>query len=163
MYDGRSHFVGATNPFEDPFGQGILVAQSTGNPSLQCTGTKICSGNARILGGNPSHIGLPGGFGPKVIINKDSVAIDPAQFGDKGTVRPHLGDISGSANGQQIFDNVGEVIGGKSPIPGMNVRDALKQLNPNTLILELPGGTDMGTVPVDLTVPCSMACPAGTK
>ena len=123
----------------------------------------VCEGDARILKGNAGHIGETGGFGEQIVINDRSVAIDPVQFGGKAKVRPHLEDISGYVDGQLIFDNVAEVIGGRSPIPGINVRDALKRMNPDTLILELPGGkNDLGVVPIVLTVPCTLSCPSGT-
>ncbi len=135
----------------------------------------ICVGNARILQGNAKHISTDqktryGAFGEKVKITTSSVAIDPVQFGGrdvhegKKIVRPHLGDISGYVDGKLIFDNVADVIGGKTPIPGMNVRDALRHLNPDTLILELPGAKeDLGIVPIELSVPCALNCPFGTK
>ena len=126
--------------------------------------TCVCVGNARILLGNANHIGKDGGFGEEAVIDEGSVAIDPAQFGGKGKVRPHLKDISGYVDGEAIFDNVADVVGGDSPISDMNVREALKLLNPNTLILELPGGEeDMGVVPIELRVPCALSCPSGTE
>jgi len=96
--------------------------------------------------------------------------LDPVQFGGKDVhegkdiVWPHLGDISGYVDGELIFDNVADVIGGKTPIPGMNVRDALRHLNPDTLILELPAGKeDLGVVPIRLSLPCTLNCPSGTE
>ena len=43
-----------------------------------------------------------------------------------------------------------------------NVRDALRQMNPGMLIIELPGQQDMGHIGVVITVPDGMACPGGT-
>ncbi len=139
------------------------------------TGVCTCVGNARILEGNSDHIStaqepVHGGFGPRVLVTESSVAIDPVQFGGadvhegKRIVRPYLGKISGYVDGQLIFDNVADVIGGDTPIPGMNVRDAMRHLHPDTLILELPGGDeDLGIVPIKLSIPCALNCPSGTE
>jgi len=35
----------------------------------------------------------------------------------------------------------------------MNVRDALRQLNPGKLIVELPTGDDLGTIDLSLKLP----------
>jgi len=70
--------------------------------------------------------------------------------------------ISGSMKGEVVFTNVADVIGGTSPIPDLNVRDALKALNPRKLIIELPGGEDMGTVPIEVCIPAEISCPEGT-
>jgi hypothetical protein len=73
---------------------------------------------------------------------------------------PFLGGISGtSAAGAPIFNGVTDVIGGRSPIPGMNVRDAIQVLNPNTLIIELPNGTDLGTIDMIINTPTGVPCP----
>jgi len=63
-------------------------------------------------------------------------------------LRPNLAGISGTftdANGNVVggFSGISDVIGGTSPIAGMNVRDALRQLNPGTLIVELVTGRDL--------------------
>lgn len=63
-----------------------------------------------------------------------------------------------------MFSGVSDVIGGESPISGMNVRDALRQLNPVTLIIELPSADrDLGTIPIELIVPDGVSCPEGTS
>ena len=123
-----------------------------------------CEGKARVLQGNRSHLGVTGGFGEKVFINSCSAAVDPYQWGGKEKLRPYLLEISGEVDGKIIFDNVAEVIGGKSPISGMNVRPALRALNPGSLILEIPSvAVDLGTVDIILTIPCELGCPEGTK
>ena len=108
--------------------------------------------------GNPRHIGKQGGFSP-VKVSRSGAAIDTAQWGgDKGKLRPHLENISGKVDGKIIFDNVSEVIGPKS------AREKLKKLNPNTLLIELPGGVkDLGVVDITLTIPDCLSCPEGTK
>ena len=130
---------------------------------LDCT----CNGQARVLQGNSRLIGRSGGFStPRsaVSVTADSAAVIPAQFGGKGALRPHIGEISATTNGQPLFNGVTDVIGGASPIPGLNVRDALRELNPNVLIIELPGAErDLGTIPIELTVPDGVNCPEGTS
>jgi hypothetical protein len=44
----------------------------------------------------------------------------------------------------------------------MNVRDALMQLNPGALILELVTGDDLGVLDVTLEVPDDQPCPEGS-
>jgi RHS repeat-associated protein len=126
---------------------------------------KKCVGKARVLLGNIRHIGISGAFGKEVIINSCSAAIITSQWcSDKGKLRPFLNQISGKTGVDELFNNIAEVIGGDSPIDGMNVRDALRKLNPNTLIIELPGGEkDLGTVDIEISLPSEMPCPEGTK
>jgi hypothetical protein len=134
-------------------------------------GLKVCKGKARVLKGNKNLIGKNGGFsGNKAIpVTPGSAAVDPAQWGGKGALRPNLDNISGvftDDSGNQVgeFNGVSDVIGGESPIPGTNVRDALKQLNPGKLIVELPSAKkDLGTVNATITVPDGCPCPEGTK
>jgi len=124
---------------------------------------QICSGYCRILGGNPNTIGSQGGF-PGVAVSSGSAAVIPSQWAtSKGALTPYIGNISATVGGKELFVGITDVIGGKSPIPGMNVRDALEYLNPGNLIIELPGGQDMGTLPIEVKVPNGMSCPAGTK
>ncbi|MDA2924149.1 hypothetical protein MYX65_05750 [Acidobacteria bacterium AH-259-L09] len=96
-----------------------------------------------------------------------SIAIDPAQFGGKGAVRPFLNQISGVVGEERIpFSGVTDVIGGPSPIPAMNVRDALKAIfgkDGPVLLIELVTGPDLGVTTVELTVPAVLPCPEGTK
>ncbi|MGH8549080.1 MAG: RHS repeat-associated core domain-containing protein, partial [Methylococcales bacterium] len=126
---------------------------------------KICAGLARILQGNPSTIGQQGGF-PGLTVAAGSAAVIPQQFGfaRASGLKPFAGQISGTiGGGAASFSGVTDVIGGKSPIPGTPVRDALQQLNPGTLIIELPSGTkDLGTTSIELTVPDALPCPTGT-
>ncbi len=118
---------------------------------------------ARILQGNPATIGKIGGF-PGQPVTAGGAAVIPDQWGGKARLRPNLGDISGQfqgAGGQAVtFDGVSDVIGGKSPVPGMNVRDALQQRYPGDLIIELPGAPkDYGTMTGSVRVPAGMICP----
>jgi RHS repeat-associated protein len=143
------------NPIKwiDPIGLEIQMAS--------CHGNKKCVGTARVLQGNPDLIGRQGGF-PGVTVAAGSAAVIPSQWGGKSSLRGNTGSISGTA-GDTSFNGVTDVIGGQSPIPGTNVRDALQTLNPGDLILELPSASnDLGTVPVTLTIPASLPCPAGT-
>lgn len=65
--------------------------------------------------------------------------------------------------GFAYFSGVTDVIGGRSPIPGMGVRDALQALNPNRLIVEIPGADDQGQALALVYVPIELQCPTGTK
>lgn len=49
-------------------------------------------------------------------------------------MQPYADQFSATAYGMQVFNGATDVIGGKSPIPGMNVRDALQITFPDTLI-----------------------------
>jgi len=152
----------------DSFGFG-LGGGGGGNPGQQPKANQPgpqpqqCVGRARVLGGNPRSVGRQGGF-PGVRVAAGSAAIIPQQFGGlpKSSLAPYLGQISGSVGGRVIFAGVTDVIGGTSPIPGMNVRDALQLLNPGTFIVELVTGTDLGVVNISLSVPEPLSCPTGT-
>lgn len=126
-----------------------------------------CKGTARVLQGNASTIGKPGGFSTPnnpVDVAPGTAAVIPAQFvGGKSWLKSNRGAISGSSNGVALFSGVTEVIGGTSPIPGMNVRDALMQIYPGDLIVELPSAQkDIGVVPITLDLPDGSTCPQGT-
>ena len=126
-----------------------------------------CTGTARVLQGNASTVGKPGGFSTpnnSVDVVSGSAAVIPSQFsGGMSWLRSNREAISGSSNGVTLFSGVTEVIGGTSPIPGMNVRDALMQIYPGDLILELPSSPkDMGVVPITLNLPDGSTCPQGT-
>ena len=126
---------------------------------------QTCVGVARVLRGNPALVGRQGAF-PGVRVRAGTAAIVPAQFGlANRQLRPHISNISGTvAGGTVSFSAVTDVIGGRSPIPGMNVRDALQQLNPNTFIIELVSiNRDLGVVDVELSVPVGVSCPTGTR
>ncbi len=125
-------------------------------------GTKTCVGKARVLKGNAKTIGKQGAF-PGTTIASDSAAVIPSQFGlTKGQLTPYLNQITGSTSNGLSINGIADVIGGKSPIPGVPVRDALQQLFPGILILELPGANeDPGIVNVTLTIPDALKCPVG--
>jgi RHS repeat-associated protein len=127
-------------------------------------GDHPCFGWARVLQGNSRNIGSNGAFGTPV--QRNTGAIAPEQFGypngpamQSAGIDP--GQITGAA-GPYNF-TVGDVIGGRSPIPGMNVRAALRALNPGLFILELPGlSHDPGILPLLLWLPDGVPCPEGT-
>lgn len=131
-------------------------------------GTKICFGFARVLKGNSAFLNKPTyGAYPNVPITTNSAAAIPQQFGFSSSAEfaPYVDQISGSLgiDASIPISNISDTIGGKSPIPGMNVRDALQSLYPGLLILELPGAKhDLGIIPVSLTVPSGVPCPTGT-
>jgi len=82
----------------------------------------------------------------------------------KSELSPYLNQISGRIEGGGGFQGISDVIGGKSPIPGMNVRDALQVMYPNTTLIELPSAAvDLGTRGITLSVPYQVPCPAGTR
>jgi RHS repeat-associated protein len=122
-----------------------------------------CEGQARVLEGNTDLIGKEGAF-KDVPVTKDSAAIIPEQFGlNKSDLKPYADQIKGSVDGKDLFNGVTDVIGGKSPIPNVNVRTALQTLNPGSFIVEVVGSRDLGTVNINLTVPANLNCPTGTK
>jgi hypothetical protein len=136
-----------------------------------------------VIAGNPDKVGKQGGV-PGRVVAPNSAAANPRQFGFargsgfanlpiSGTTGaplegPVVGLIfndvsSGAANGlQQSFSGITDVNGGKSPIAGMNVRDAMAKLFPQTLLLELVNGQDQGVTSVILTLPIGQPCPTGT-
>jgi hypothetical protein len=129
------------------------------HPPLQ-----ICTGVGRGLSGNMALSGDQGGI-PGQTVEPGTAAVIPQQFGMTSGVglAPYAPFISG-AIGSAKFSGVTDVMGGKSPIPGMNVRAALQQLFPGQLLLEIPGAADQGSnATVDMTVPLPMGCPTGTS
>lgn len=146
---------------------------ASGNaPSKAPPGTIHCSGTTRVLQGNSAQIGHPGGWsgssvGP-INVTGNGAAIIPSQWGvtNKGPFRQYLNQISGafpSAGGG--FQGVSEIIGGApvSAYPNLPVQQGLMAMFPGNLILELPGGKDLGVTGVTLTVPSAVGCPAGTS
>jgi len=109
-------------------------------------------------------------------VQANTAAIIPRQFG-------YLTDVSGRTNmmgyvslisgvltttvdgayNTVTFSSVTDVIGGKSPIPGKPVRDALIYLNPGRFIVEVPGGTDLGIATAVIIIPNGTSCPTGTR
>jgi hypothetical protein len=131
------------------------------NPQTATKPPRTCVGWARVLRGNPNHIGLPGAF-PGIKVAAYSAAVIPAQWGGKALLARHLQSINGDFVGG-CFRGVTEVIGGKSPLPGVAVRDALQFLYPGSLILELPSAPqDLGVLYVEISVPSDTSCPSGT-
>jgi len=126
---------------------------------------QTCVGSARVLRGRPALVGRQGGF-PGVRVQAGTAAIIPDQFGlTVRQLRPYVGSISGTvAAGSVSFSSITDVIGGRSPIPGVNVRDALQRLNPNTFIIELVSvNRDLGVVDIELNLPAGLSCPTGTR
>lgn len=124
----------------------------------------VCTGVGRGLSGNTSLVGRQGGI-PGQTVQPNTAAVIPQQFGVPGgaALAPYAPNINGTI-GQAPFSAVTDVIGGKSPIPGVPVRTALQQLFPGQLILEIPGASDQGAnAPVTITVPPGVGCPTGTS
>ena len=101
-----------------------------------------CVGEARVMRGNPNHIGTAGGFSgnEEVLVNSNSVAIDPQQWGGKENVRPYLNEIEiRDAGGEVLSTNVAEVIGSSNVPEGYdNIREYLRDVYPSVLLLEFP-------------------------
>jgi hypothetical protein len=106
-------------------------------------------------------------------VQPNTAAIIPYQFGGsrKADLRPYVGSINGRLTGvvggrtvTSTFNGITDVIDGASPIPGVPVRDALQQLFPNQLIIEVTGGADVGSnASVVLNnYPANLPCPTGT-
>ena len=157
----------------DPLGEyeGVNLYEYCGDDAVNAIdeyGLTSCQGTARVLAGNPSTIGTQGGF-PGVLVGARSAGVDPQQWGGKGNLRPNIGNISGTFTDDHgvvlgSFNGITEVIGGKSPTPGMNVRDALKKRYPGRLLIELPSSKkDLGIVNVTINVPAGVPCPEGTN
>ena len=124
-----------------------------------------CTGGGRGLKGNSRLVGKQGGI-PGQTVQLGTAAVIPQQFGvpSGAALGPYAPYINGTI-GQASFSAVTDVIGGKSPIPGTNVRTALQQLFPGQLILEIPGASDQGAnAPVTISVPQGLGvCPTGTS
>jgi hypothetical protein len=134
--------------------------------------TRMCSGSARVLRGNPALIGQNGAFSApyagNFYVTPSSAAIIPSQWAStRASLRPLLGQITGAFPLINAgFEGVSDIIGGAPPAgfpPNSSVQAALMMLYPGHLILELPGAPhDYGITTVVLTVPTSLPCPAGT-
>ena len=129
---------------------------------------KTCTGTARVLGGNPATVGQQGGV-PGTLVAPGGAAAIPRQFGFRTGSGFSGQPISGTVGYtgplafpgmSQSFSGVTDTIG-SSTVP--NVQNFLMKNNPGALILELVTGSDMGKVPVQIQVPASMSCPAGTS
>ncbi|MFO3796484.1 MAG: RHS repeat-associated core domain-containing protein, partial [Anaerolineales bacterium] len=142
-----------------------------GNPVsfVDLFGLCKCQGKARVMKGNSRHIGKAGGLGSAktpIIINTKSAAVIPSQWGGKVVLRGNAESISATTlDGKNLFDNVADVAGGKSPQPGFdNVRDWFQSAYPGVLYLELPGAqNDQGFLDVVINLPDEMGCPDGTQ
>jgi RHS repeat-associated protein len=126
--------------------------------------SKKCTGRARILGGNSNTIGRPGGFSGDtvgdILVEAGTAAIDTAQWGGKGVIRPIRNSIYGElARGGGLFHGISDVIGSDEVA---NVRQELKDRYPGTLLLELISGSDMGVQDVAIFVPLTLSCPQNT-
>jgi hypothetical protein len=131
-----------------------------------CDDKKDCTGMARVLQGNPDTIGNPGGWSGQSVgninVSGGTAAVVTSQWGGKGNLRPNIGAVRATYNGQPLFNGISDIVGGKSPIPGMTAGEALMNLYPGDLIIELPSGQDLGVVPIKLTIPAALQCPSGT-
>ena len=126
-------------------------------------GTKTCVGEARILKGNKKLIGKQGAF-PNTSVASNTAAVIPGQFGfpTAAKMAPYISQITGVTSNGLTINGVSDIIGGKSPTRGVPVRDALQQIYPGRLILELPSAaSDPGIVGITLTIPVTLNCPTG--
>jgi len=126
--------------------------------------SQVCTGRARVIGNTGSLIGNQGAI-PGTVVQPNTAAVIPSQFGlvDNGAaIKPYASSITGTA-GKYNFTGVSDVIGGKSPIAGLNVRDALQSKNPGLFIIELYGRPDQNIADVSVSVPAPLTCPTGTS
>lgn len=92
-------------------------------------------------------------------VSADGAAVIPSQWGGKTALRPYLNQITGAFPGAGAsFSGITDVIGSTAV---NNVRSVLMARYPGEWILELPGGQDLGSTSVVLTVPSAMSCPQG--
>jgi hypothetical protein len=127
---------------------------------------------SRVLKGNSTQIGLPGGWDgpfvkPHILVTKNGAAIIPSQWGvtNKTAFRPYLNLINGTfPNANASFTGVSEIIGGAPDpkFPNLPVQQGLMAHYPGDLIIELPGGNDLGQTAVTITAPAAVGCPAAT-
>jgi RHS repeat-associated protein len=163
--DPLGFFAGDSNLYSYAMDTPAFITDQFGlSPVNGSCDKKRCVGFARVLKGNPRLVGKQGAF-PGVAVSGDAPAIIPSQWASsKQALTPYISDISGSVGAGIPFSGLSDVIGGQSPIAGMDVRDALQVLNPGLLILEIPClDQDLGVVPVTVWVPLAMKCPTGTK
>jgi RHS repeat-associated protein len=164
LWDTLSSMSGLNNNTRVPCMTGVdCYSQSTKKQQSQTAKpTHTCTGMARSLGNSGSLTGKQGGI-PGQTEQPGTANIIPTQFGlsNGSAVAPYAPFISGTV-GNLSFSGVTDVIGGKSPIPGVNVRDALQQLNPGLLIIELNSAPDQKVVPATIMVPAPLKCPEGT-
>ena len=135
--------------------------------------TRMCSGTARVLRGNPALIGQDGAFSAPYAgnfsVTASSAAIIPSQWAStRASLRPFLSQITGAFPLINAgFEGVSDIIGGAPPTgfrPNSNVQADLMMLYPGHLILELPGARhDYGITTVVLRIPTTLSCPVGTK
>ena len=123
-----------------------------------------CTGTARIVHGNEAYQGRSGAFGTTITSN--TVAVAPEQWGGRAALAPYINQVSGEILGdpspyfQQSFSGITDVIGSAKIA---HVRQKLMQRYPGQLLLEFPGGIDLGTRQVTLQVPQALGCPQGTQ
>lgn len=122
---------------------------------------------------DPSEVGIQGGVDGTLARDDGGIGVPNSETGRDDRLErveqtislyPYVPLILVGPSERFSFSSITDVIGGKSPIPGMNVRDALEALNPDMFIIELPGiQKDLGIVDIELTVPVYVPCPTGTK
>jgi len=95
---------GGINPYLYAWNNPLYWTDPSGlEPALaSCHGTHRCVGQARVLQGNPNLIGQQGGF-PNTAVAAGSAAVIPAQWGGNRTLRPSLGQVSGSMSSGSTF------------------------------------------------------------
>ncbi len=129
----------------------------------------MCVGTARVLQGNSAQIGKPGGFSGSSAgnfpVTANGAAIMPSQLGmSKSALRPYIGQISGVPQRGCILSRcVGNHWRSSSQhYQSLPVQQGLIREFPGSVIIELPGGRNLGTTAVTLTLPTAVGCPAGT-
>jgi hypothetical protein len=157
---GPLNFTTIVDDFKD--GPGGNVTATT--PPKPNNAQKQCTGVGRGLAGNTALVGLQGGI-PGQKVQLGTAAVIPQQFGfpTGAALGRYASNIHGTI-GKATFSSVTDVMGGKSPTPGLNVRTAMQQLFPGQLILEIPGASDQGSnARVNIFVPQKLGCPVGTS
>jgi RHS repeat-associated protein len=134
-----------------------------GDGSSSSASSLTCTGTAHIFQGNKDFVGRSGAFG--VTITNNSVAVAPEQWGGRPALAPYINQVSGGVSGrnpyfQNSFSGITDVIG-SNVVP--HVRQFLMARYPGQLLLEFPGGIDLGARTVTLSVPQALGCPQGTN
>jgi len=152
----------------DPRASSALATSPTVGPFTYSAPLKTCYGFARGLAGNTRLYGKAGAF---ATVRPNTAAIIPYQFDQsrKAALRPYVSNISGELLSQDgarssRFHGITDVIDGKSPDKNLFVRDAMQKRFPGQLIIEVPGGQDVGSgASIALrNYPFALRCPTGT-
>ena len=156
-------------------------------PTTQLQETACQQSKIYVMLGNPDTIGEVGAFpygkdGHGGKIEKDSAAVDPAQFGGETgeDIRGIADQVHGTINmgfSNLSFKNVRDVVGSQgvkvtdpktnkvSTVRGAAAREAIRGRYPGSLVIELPGlsaypkGTTTPVFSGTVYVPTGTACP----